>query len=261
MMFYRDCSVVREMAIYEEFADFYARGQYCKFSEQIAELLPSLLERFGAKPRNILDIACGEGAFAVAMAKKGYAVTEVDQSARMLHFAKERAVREGVKIEFLLQDMRSLSLTEKFDLVTCWYDSLNYLLSQEELEKTFKAIYRAMNPGGFFIFDMNTVYCLAVKWQRQRCIVEQSTPELFEIHQLSYDTDSSIATMKITGFKLVGDAWTRIDEEHRERGYTLEQIRESLEKAELKELACFGNLRELTEPKPDTSRLLFVVRK
>lgn len=68
------------MGIYQAFAEFYTKGPYPNFSRRVAELLPSVLERFGAKPRAILDLACGEGTFAVLMAQKGFQMTGVDAS-------------------------------------------------------------------------------------------------------------------------------------------------------------------------------------
>jgi ubiquinone/menaquinone biosynthesis C-methylase UbiE len=249
------------MSIYERFAYFYAKGPYLQFSERILELLPAVLARFDARPQTILDIACGEGTFAVAMAKKGLQVTGVDQSPQMLQFARERAERENVKVEFVLQDMRSLPFEERFDLVTCWFDSLNYLLELEDLEKTFAGVCRALKKAGLFIFDMNTIYGLAVDWQRYHCYVQQDTAELFEIHRPSYDLEKNIATMKITGFVKEGDGWTRMDEVHRERGYTLEDIRQCLKEVGFQELACWGNLVEMSEPKPDCARVWFAVQR
>lgn len=248
------------MAIYRDFARFYAAGPYPDFSRRMAELLPGVLERFGAKPRTLLDLACGEGTFAVLMAQQGFKVVEVDASSEMLRFAREKAEEAGVEVQFIEQDMRSLALTEKFDLVTCWYDSLNYLLEYEELAKTFANVARVLNPGGLFIFDMNTIYGLAVGWQRQPAYVQQDTDELFEVHRSSYDYERNIATLRITGFFREGGLWRRVDEEHRERGYTLREIREALTRAELEELACWGNLREMSEPKPDSPRVWFVTR-
>jgi len=70
------------MGVYENFAYFYAKGPYTKYSKRMAELLPAVLERFGAKPQKILDIACGDGTFAVTMAKKGFKVKGIDISPR-----------------------------------------------------------------------------------------------------------------------------------------------------------------------------------
>ncbi len=96
--------------MYNEFARFYVKGDWPRYSAQMARILPSVLEHFGLWPRTILDLACGEGTFAVAMAKRGLQVTGVDQSPEMLEIARGRAANEGVKIKFLQQDMRSLYL-------------------------------------------------------------------------------------------------------------------------------------------------------
>lgn len=60
------------MGVYREFARFYAAGLYPEYSRRMAELLPPVLERFRAKPTTILDLACGEGTFAVIMAQRGF---------------------------------------------------------------------------------------------------------------------------------------------------------------------------------------------
>jgi len=249
------------MSVYERFARFYTRGPYPLYSERMAETVSSVLERFGARPRAILDMACGEGTFAVAMAKKGFQVTGVDRSSQMLKFARERAERENVQVEFFLQDMRSLHFEEKFDLVTCWYDSLNYLLESKDLESTFAVVYRALRADGIFIFDMNTIYGLAVGWQRHPSLVQQDTPEIFEVHRHEYDFERNLATAIITGFVKEGNKWVRIDEKHHERGYSLGDIRKCLKKSRLKELSCWGNLQEMSELEPDNGRVYFVMKK
>lgn len=249
------------MGIYEAFAEFYVKGLYPSYSKQMAELLPAVLERFDVRPHTLLDLACGEGTFAVEMAKRGYRVTGVDLAPEMLRFARKRAKGEHIKAVFVQGDMRDLAFNEEFDLVTCWYDSMNYLLELEDLKRTFKGVYRALRPGGLFIFDMNTIYGLAVRWQRQPCYIQQDTPGLLEIHCASYDYEKNIATLRITGFRREGELWLRMDEEHKERGYTLEQIKEALKQANLCELACWGNLKEMSEPNPDSGRVWFVTKK
>jgi ubiquinone/menaquinone biosynthesis C-methylase UbiE len=249
------------MSIYERFAYFYAKGPYLQYSERMAELFPAVLAQFDAQPQTILDIACGEGTFAVAMAKRGFRVTGVDRSPQMLQFAGERAERENVEVEFLLEDMQSLPFEERFDLVTCWFDSLNYLLELEDLTKTFAGACRALKKAGLFIFDMNTIYGLAVNWQRNLCYVQQDSAELFEIHRPSYDFERNIATLRITGFVKEGDRWARMEEVHKERGYTLKDIRQCLKEVGFQELACWGNLVEMSEPKPDSGRVWFVMQK
>ena len=249
------------MSFFDSFAYFYTKGPYPQYSERMVELLPPVLAQFDAQPQTILDIACGEGAFAVAMAKKGFRVTGVDRSPQMLGFARERAERENTEIEFLLQDMRSLTFDDRFDLTTCWFDSLNYVLELEGIQKTFAGVYRALKKAGLFVFDMNTVYGLAVDWQREPCYIQQNSPEFFEIHFPSYDFEKRIAITSILGFVKEGDGWVRMDEEHKERGYTLEEIRQCSQAVGFQELACWGSLEVMSEPRPHSGRVWFVMQK
>ena len=249
------------MSFFDSFAYFYTKGPYPQYSERMVELLPNVLARFDARPQTILDIACGEGTFAVAMAKKGLRVTGVDRSPQMLGFARERAERENTEVEFLHQDMRSLTFDDRFDLATCWFDSLNYVLELEGIQKTFAGVYRALKKAGLFVFDMNTIYGLAVDWQREPCYIQQNSPEFFEIHFPSYDFEKRIAITSILGFVKEGDGWVRMDEEHKERGYTLEEIRQCAQEAGFQELACWDSLEVMSELRPHSGRVWFVMQK
>ncbi len=245
------------MAIYETFAVTYTQGPYPRFSEGMAERLPFVLSTLHRAPRTILDVACGEGAFAVAMATAGYAVTGVDRAPRMLAIARQRARLAGVDVSFGQQDMRRLALRSRYDLVTCWFDSLNYLLTIDDLQCALAGMANCLAEDGLLIFDMNTLYGLAVEWQRERSYVQQDTPDLLELHRPTYDYETGIATLRIDGFLRDGARWLRYSETHQERGYTLEQIREVLRGAGLVELACWGSFRELTPPRADSGRVWF----
>lgn len=249
------------MDIYKKFAYIYEKGQYPEYSRKMAILLPSILHQFKLSPEKTLDTACGEGTFAIEMAKNGFHVTGVDLSIDMLKIAREKAAKKNFDIKFIQHDMRSLPFSREFDLITCWFDSLNYLLDEKDLENTFCGVSRALKDGGIFIFDMNTIYGLSVQWQIDPGTIEQDTPELLEIHQTSYDPKKCIATLKITVLIKKNGEWTRIDEVHKERGYTLKEIRQSLNKSNLEELACWGSLDPRDEPTTNTGRVWFVAQK
>ena len=249
------------MSVYEEFAFFYTIGTYSQYSQKMAEILPQVLGKYQARPETILDLACGEGSFAILMSKEGYQVTGADRSESMLRIARERAEEEQVQVEFLNVDMRSLTFNDKFDLITCWFDSLNYLLELQELEQTFQGVSRSLKYGGLFIFDMNTIYGLAVNWQRKPVYIEQDTPDVFVVHQPSFDFERNMATMRITGFMRDQEGWFRMDEVHNERGYSLEEIQKALKKADLEELACWGSISEMNQPNPNSGRVWFIAKK
>jgi ubiquinone/menaquinone biosynthesis C-methylase UbiE len=247
--------------MYNEFARFYVKGDWPRYSAQMARILPIVLEHFGLWPRTILDLACGEGTFAVAMAKRGLKVTGVDQSPEMLEIARGRAANDGVKIRLIQQDMRSLSLRGRFDLVTCWFDSLNYLLEIDDLARTFARVSRVLDKNGVFIFDMNTIRGLAVEWVREPSYVHLDSGHSFLVSVPEYDDAARIASLHITGFSREGDRWVRMDEVHRERGYTLREIRGCLKKAHLREMACWASLDRMDRPGRGTARVWFVVRR
>jgi ubiquinone/menaquinone biosynthesis C-methylase UbiE len=227
----------------------------------MASLLPSVLKRFDMSPAILLDLACGEGTFAVAAAKMGFTVTGLDISPQMLELARTRAEEGKVDVEFIGGDMRSLDFSSRFDLVTCWYDSLNYILRIEGLLNTFAGVCRALRPGGLFVFDMNTIHGLVENWRESPCYIQQDSDGIFEVHSCDYDFDTNIATMKITGFLRDAKAWDRIEEQHKERGYRLDDVEMCLKESGLDRLACWENPQKMTEPRPTSGRLWFVTKK
>ena len=250
------------MTIYDQFASAYQRGPYIRFSQNLVDaILPDYLEEMGIKPSSLLDVACGEGTFAVGMAKSGYKVTGIDQSQRMIALAKDRAREEAVDVKFLVEDMRSIPFKEEFDLVTCFFDSLNYLLTVRDLHQAFKGAYRALRSGGFYIFDMNTIYGLAVDWMREETYIQNEAKDFIEIHRQSYDYENQIAIMDITIFVQKGEMWERIDETHQERGYPIADIQFLLNETGFEIYGMYGNLKNRTDVQNTSPRVWFITRK
>jgi 2-polyprenyl-3-methyl-5-hydroxy-6-metoxy-1,4-benzoquinol methylase len=250
------------MPIYREFAQLYAKGTYPQFSQRIATLLPSLFDQFNFAPTSILDLACGEGTFAIAMAEQGYSVTGLDKSAEMLKIAETKTKQANLHIDWVQQDIRNLDFLNVFDLVTCWFDSLNYLTDFKDLVSTFNGVNRALQPKGFFLFDLNTIFWLVTLSERYACVVERESEDIFQVHRHSFDSEKNIATFHIIGFiKENGRLFRKINELHYERGYTLDEVREALTESSLTELACWSDLEEQTPPTNESRRMFFVVQK
>jgi len=246
---------------YDKFARVYATGHYPGYSLKMAELLPDMLAKFSFRPETVLDIACGEGAFAVSLAKIGYEVTGYDASEEMLKWARERASREEVDVNFIQGDMRDIPFKHDFDLVTSWYDSINYLLEQRDLEKTFDGVFNSLRDNGAFIFDINTIRSLSVDWQETQCYVQRNDEEIFEVHRTNYKKKKKIANLHITAFLKEENGWERIDETHKERAYPLEILKNLLFQSGFDRVSLFDDPFKFTSPEEDSSRVWFVAIK
>ncbi len=248
------------MILYKGFADLYTKGPY-HFSKRLVKYLPKVFNRFRIRPKKLLDLCCGDGRFAVAMARKSIDVTGVDASPYMLRYARQRARKARVKVNFVRQEMQHLYTQTRFDLVTCWFDSINYLLTKSDLDKTFRNINRVLNDGGVFIFDVNTIYGLSVNWQDNSPCVIQDTDRLFEVHICPPIFKRNIVTLRIVGFIKHARDWRRVVEVHKERAYRLSEIRKSFKKAHFKELDCWESLKSMKKPRRDAGKVFFVLKR
>src|SRR5438309_6205865 len=122
------------------FAEVYSKYGYNQFSARVAELLPRVLRTLHLTPDRVLDVPCGEGTFALEMARKGYQTTGVDRSSAMLGVARRKAREAHAKIRLVERDMRALRFYGGFDLVISWYECLNYLRWLDVLSSTFAAV-------------------------------------------------------------------------------------------------------------------------
>src|SRR5215475_13647270 len=112
---------------YSAYASVYDLQGQSRWSERMVTFLADLLPRYDATPRRVLDLACGTGTAAVLLTAQGYAVRGIDGSVQMLEMARQKAAEAGADVDFEQADMRAFTVPAPVDLVTCWFDSLNYL--------------------------------------------------------------------------------------------------------------------------------------
>ena len=183
----------------------------------------------------MLDLACGTGSMALELSDRGYDMIGVDRSEDMLSEAYLRS--EGKGILYLLQDMRSFELYGTVGAVVCCLDSINYLLTPEDVARTFKNVHNYLDPDGLFLFDMNTPYKFKNIYADNAYILEDEidygdgTPpaSVFCGWQNQYDEKNGICTFYLTLFEENEDgSYTRSEEEQHEREYSLETIKKLL---------------------------------
>ena len=248
---------------YKALAAVYDAAGWGAFAEWMTDRVLALVAEHGlSEIRHVVDVACGTGIAVARFAEAGYRVTGVDRSPQMLARARERASEQRLQgVTFVEADMRDFTLDEPADLVTCMYDSLNYLLEEADLAAAFRSAAAALRGGCLYVFDMNTIFGLAERWGT-RDSVNCDTDDWFIVSRTRWDHERSTDTLVFHGFIRRGQVWERFTETHVERGYPLARIRALLAQAGLAVLATYdARAKDATEPGPETARVLVVAQK
>ncbi|NLG28879.1 MAG: class I SAM-dependent methyltransferase [Chloroflexi bacterium] len=246
------------MGMYEDYAAVYDAAGQLQFSQRMVPYLQRLLGRHPAPGTTLAEVACGTGTVAVAMARAGWRVYGVDGAPAMLEQARAKARAEGVQIDWSVQDMRSFALPQPVHLVTCLYDSINYMLTSDDLSAAIQRAYSALTPQGLYLFDMNTAAVMAT-WADGTYFTDTET--LTWIMSTDYDPRRQRTTVRVTCFERLdaGGLYRKIAEEHAEQAYPEEHVATLLVDAGFAiegHYSCFT----LSKSTPATFRIMWVAR-
>lgn len=224
-----------------------------------ADWLERLFRKSAIPVRSVLDLACGTGTMACLLAERGYQVIATDGSEEMLTQAMlKAAMLEECAPVFLHQSMPKLRLLEPVDTAISTIDSLNYLTRERDIRETFKRVFRWLKPGGQFIFDVNTPYKL--RRMDQQMYMDE-TEDSFCVWRTFFSERTQICTYQVDLFREQEDgAWERTFEEHREKAWTMEQLREFLTDAGFAKITVTGDLT-MRAPKETEDRWLIRAEK
>lgn len=182
----------------------------------------------------ILDLGCGTGTLTELLARKGYDMIGIDNSQDMLRIAMDKRDRSGLDILYLLQDMRSFELYGTVGAVVSVCDSINYLVEDEDVVKTFRLVNNYLYPAGLFIFDFNTVYKYEVVIGDTT--IAENREQCSFIWDNYYHEEQQVNEYDLTVFVREDEAsetYRRFQETHYQRGYCLEQMQDYLRRAGL----------------------------
>jgi ubiquinone/menaquinone biosynthesis C-methylase UbiE len=105
----------------------------------------------GDAPKSILDMGCGTGRLAVALAERGHKVTGADPSAGMMRVARSRPGNE--RVTWIDSDAKSLALNARFDLIVMTGNVFQVFLTDEEVRATLRTLRRHLAPAGRLAFE------------------------------------------------------------------------------------------------------------
>ena len=216
-----------------------------------------ILKREGVNPRTVLDLACGTGSVTEILAREGYTVTGVDMSEEMLTQALSKVMDLERLPQFLCQKLQELKLPRGFDLAVCALDSLDYITNPQDCAEAIRRVYKYLNPGGVFIFDVNTPEKLrAMDGQ----VFLDEDDDVYCVWRGEFDPESNICSYGMDLFQRQGDLWHRSFEEHREYAYSREQLTGYLKDAGFTHIEVYAD-RLFTAPREGEQRIYFKARK
>jgi len=238
---------------YDIFAWIYNKYWGADSARRFFPVLESLLLPLLPSRARILDLCCGAGQLAQALAQRGYQVTGVDSSEEMIHLAHTNAP----DVECLVEDARTFRLPAGYHAVVSTYDSLNHIMSQEELSRVFRNVYACLQQGGLFLFDLNMEQGYKARWRSSFGIVED---DHVCVVRASFDEDERVGRTGISIFRLAGVVWHRSDVTLLQRCYSESQIRSDLEAIGFAGIQTFDAQNDLGWSR-EAGRVFFLSRK
>ena len=259
--------------------------------DEWAEYLHGLLIENGVKDGIVCELGCGTGKMTRKLRDFGYDMIGIDLSQEMLQIAIEQEsiptnkkkndnskIKKGRKSEknsgsesgeilYLNQDMREFELYGSVAAVISVCDSMNYITEKEDLLQVFKLVNNYLDPGGAFIFDMNTLYYYKKKLGEQTICDNRDEGSL--IWENYYDPETKINEFDITIYirrnsnkksANNGNCYERLEETHFQRAYSISEVKGLLKKAGLTDIKAYEVLTK-KEPGKCTERVYFVSHK
>lgn len=214
--------------VYDVFMDNIPYDEWCKY-------VVELLRKYNIDKGIVLELGCGTGSVTRRIKRAGYDMIGIDNSEEMLSLAK---VQGSEGILYLLQDMTEFELYGTVNAVISICDSINYVIEEEELLSVFKLVNNYLEKDGIFIFDLNTEY--KYKELMGDNIIAENREEGSFIWENTFYEDEAINEYNLTLYIRDKDnRYNRFEEVHYQRAYTIEKVKELLEKAGMEYITAY----------------------
>lgn len=229
--------------------------------EEWGTYLLELMRQYGIDKGIVLDMGCGTGNITELLAHKGYDMIGIDNAQDMLEIAMQKKEQKGLNILYLLQDMRELELYGTVSAVVSVCDSINYILEEEELVQVFRLVNNYLEENGIFIFDLNTEY----KYQELLGdnVIAENRQEASFIWENYYYKEEKINEYQLTLYvkeEKKENGFIRYEETHFQRAYSLETIKQLLQKAGMEYVTAYDAFTK-QPPKLKSERIYIIARE
>lgn len=225
-----------------------------------SEYLIRLLKQYGAEEGIVLELGCGTGNITTRLAKAGYDMIGLDNSEEMLSIAMEKQEGEKQSVLYLCQDMREFELYGTVAAVVSICDSMNYIMSEEDLRKVFLLVNNYLDKDGIFIFDLNTVF----KYKNILAdnIIAENRENASFIWENCYYEDEMVNEYDLTLYikDTEKEYFHRFDETHFQKAYALKTVQRLLKEAGMEFVAAYDAFT-FEAPKEKSERIYVVARE
>jgi predicted TPR repeat methyltransferase len=245
------------MVQYNKLADIYDYLVSSVDYQEWLKYIQDLALKHHLKIATAADLACGTGNTTIPLAKAGYEVYGIDLSTQMLEKAREKAVIEGVKAEFIEQNMIDLELPKPVDLIVCYHDGLNYITKFDDLKQLFKRVEGNLKNDGLFIFDLVAVEKLA-RADGSTTFIEDEVMDL--VYETKYIAQENLWEIQLVGYVKKEQGYEKFKEVHQEKAHNHDEIMECLTGAGL-QLEGVYHSYSFEPPHQGTRRAFYVARK
>lgn len=202
--------------------------------------------RWDIPGRRLLDVGCGTGKSFLPMLQRGWKVVGCDVSPAMLEVAREKV---GDAVPLHVADVRELPVLGEFDLIWALNDTLNYLMSEGELEAALTAMRGNLAAGGILLFDLNTIHSMREMFANE-IVREVNGREMRWAGQAPEEVEPG--AINTARFAVAGDPSAA--HEHRQRHFPEACVLRALERAELQCLEVWGDHEGEQDQPLDESR-------
>ena len=249
------------MEAYTSFAQVYDTFMDNVPYEDWSARIQSILKQYDITSGLALDLGCGTGKMTELLATAGYDMIGVDNSEDMLELAMEKRLKSGHDILYLLQNMQEFELYGTVGAIVSVCDSVNYMVEEEELLEVFRLANNYLDPEGIFLFDFNTEYKYREILGDNTFAEERETCSF--IWENYYAPEEKINEYELTLFVQEQDdpmLYRRYQETHFQRAYTLERIKQMIQRSGMKYVQAFDGYTDRA-PTYTSERILVVAQE
>lgn len=241
--------------VYDQFMDNIDYDGWCTYLIELLKEYYVVPQGNKYQNRIVLELGCGTGNITERLAKAGFDMIGVDSSNEMLSVAMEK--NQG-GILYLLQDMREFELYGTVAAIVSLCDSINYITDKDDLIDVFKLVNNYLDPEGVFIFDLKTEHYFKSIGES---VIADDREDCSFIWDNYYDEEEKVNEYQLSLFvKGEDNRYDKYVEEHFQRAYSLEEIKEALKDAGLEFLKAYTAFSK-DEPKSETDRLYIIARE